>query len=78
MIISHCIVLWITFASQLFVDKPEVPLLPTSIDGCTNTTFSAHVGKLPIPVNSSWIVTNIQDEYVVDLDPAVAPAAHDE
>lgn len=77
MIVSHCVVLWITFASQLFVDKPEVPLLPTSTDGCTNTTFSPHVGKLPIPVNSSGIFPIPQEEYFVDLDPAVAPAAHD-
>lgn len=77
MIVSHCVVLWITVASQLLVDKPEVPLLPTETYGCTNTTFSAHVGKRPIPVNASWMVTTIQDEYFTDLDPAVAPAAHD-
>lgn len=77
MIVSHCVVLWITVASQLLVDKPEVPLLPTETYGCTNITFSAHVGKRPIPVNASWMIPTIQDEYFTDLDPAVAPAAHD-
>lgn len=41
MILSHMIILWLTFG-RLMLDLP-VEKLPLSIDGCRNDTFSPHV-----------------------------------
>nr|CAD7410763.1 unnamed protein product [Timema cristinae] len=39
MIIGHVITLWITFGG-LTVDKAPVTMLPLSVDGCTNASYS--------------------------------------
>lgn len=45
MIISHITVLWITI-NGLMIDKPKIPMLPTTIDGCNDDTFSPHIRPL--------------------------------
>ncbi|XP_061502420.1 sodium-coupled monocarboxylate transporter 1 isoform X1 [Anopheles gambiae] len=52
MIVSHILTLWITFGS-LTVSK-EVVLLPTTIEGCTNDTFSSGITK----PTKSWLLAN--------------------
>ncbi|XP_049536932.1 sodium-coupled monocarboxylate transporter 1 isoform X1 [Anopheles darlingi] len=52
MLLSHVITLWITFGS-LTVSK-EVVLLPTTIEGCTNDTFSSGITK----PTKSWLLAN--------------------
>uniref|UniRef100_A0A8D8WCQ5 Sodium-coupled monocarboxylate transporter 1 n=1 Tax=Cacopsylla melanoneura TaxID=428564 RepID=A0A8D8WCQ5_9HEMI len=42
MIVSHVVILWITIGG-LLVEKPPIDYLPTSTDGCTNTTFGPHI-----------------------------------
>lgn len=66
MIISHMITLWITFGS-LTIDK-EVILLPTSVEHCTNETFSSGITK----PSRSWLLSNTPLEVESDfsyLDP---------
>ncbi|XP_055590120.1 sodium-coupled monocarboxylate transporter 1 isoform X2 [Uranotaenia lowii] len=60
-IISHIITLWITFGS-LMVNK-ETVLLPTSIEGCTNETFSAGITK----PSRSWLLANTPLEIESDF-----------
>ncbi|XP_014254450.1 sodium-coupled monocarboxylate transporter 1 [Cimex lectularius] len=69
MLASHAIVLWITFGS-LTVDKPSVPFLPVSVDGCTNTTFSPNVPPLPPKSDPVWT-----EDF--DVNPVIGPAHHD-
>ncbi|XP_075224836.1 sodium-coupled monocarboxylate transporter 1 isoform X2 [Lycorma delicatula] len=45
MIISHITVLWVTI-NGLMIDKPKIPMLPTTTDGCRNDTFSPHIRPL--------------------------------
>ncbi|KAG8258869.1 hypothetical protein J6590_024188 [Homalodisca vitripennis] len=86
MIASHIIVLWIAVKSLMLpLDiKPEVPLLPTSIDGCTNNTFSPHISPLisTMMSNNSYMVTTEtfwgEDDLASNLvDPEVSPTTHD-
>ena len=42
MIVSYCITAWLAIGS-VFVDKGPTHYLPTSVDGCTNHTFSNHI-----------------------------------
>ncbi|XP_001655592.2 sodium-coupled monocarboxylate transporter 1 [Aedes aegypti] len=53
MILSHIVTLWITFGG-LTIDN-ETPLLPTSVEGCTNETFSSGIVKR----SDSWLVSSI-------------------
>lgn len=69
MITSHAVVMWITFG-HLTVERPPIPLLPVSVDGCTNTTFSPNVPPLPHHTDPVWT-----EDF--DIDPVVNPAAHD-
>lgn len=75
MILSHIVVLWITFSSLTMPDKPDTTLLPTSTSGCTNETFSPHFGPFPQIFNNSQYYTD--DIYDSATNPAVMPAAHD-
>lgn len=52
MIASHITTIWLTFGS-FTVDKPN-SILSTSIDGCTNDTFSQGISK----TSSSWLIQN--------------------
>lgn len=52
MICSHVIVIWLTFGS-FTVEKPN-SILSTSVDGCTNDTFSQGITK----PQSSWLLQN--------------------
>ena len=52
MIASHITTIWLTFGS-FTVDKPN-SILETTINGCTNDTFSQGISK---PM-SSWLVQN--------------------
>ncbi|XP_062535647.1 sodium-coupled monocarboxylate transporter 1-like isoform X3 [Armigeres subalbatus] len=61
MIVSHIITLWITFGS-LTVNK-ETVLLPTTIEGCTNETFSAGI----IKPSKSWLLSNTPLEVESDF-----------
>ncbi|XP_055615923.1 sodium-coupled monocarboxylate transporter 1 isoform X2 [Toxorhynchites rutilus septentrionalis] len=61
MIISHIITLWITFGG-LTVDK-ETVTLPTSIEGCTNETFSSGFVK----PSKSWLLSNTPLEIESDF-----------
>ncbi|XP_058467266.1 sodium-coupled monocarboxylate transporter 1 isoform X2 [Malaya genurostris] len=61
MVVSHCVTLWITFGS-LTVDKQTV-LLPTSIEGCTNETFSSGILK----PSKSWLLANTPLEVESDF-----------
>lgn len=69
MITSHAIVLWITFG-YLTVDRPPVPLLPVSVDSCSNSTFSDNVPPLPHHTHPVWT-----EDF--DIDPVVGPAEHE-
>ncbi|XP_073969455.1 sodium-coupled monocarboxylate transporter 1 isoform X2 [Rhodnius prolixus] len=68
MLSSHAIVLWITFG-RLTIDRPETPMLPVSVDGCTNTTFSSSVPPLPPRSDPVWM-----EDFD---DPVVGPAQHE-
>ncbi|RZF31964.1 hypothetical protein LSTR_LSTR012434 [Laodelphax striatellus] len=72
MIISHISVLWITF-NGFAIEKPEVPLLPTTIDGCTNTTFSPHIR--PLVKETSFYLNSTAHQQTVN--PYVAPTFHE-
>uniref|UniRef100_A0A2M4BH38 Putative sodium/solute symporter n=1 Tax=Anopheles marajoara TaxID=58244 RepID=A0A2M4BH38_9DIPT len=61
MLLSHIITLWITFGS-LTVSK-EVVLLPTTIEGCTNDTFSSGITK----PTKSWLLANTPLEVESDF-----------
>ncbi|XP_039449985.1 sodium-coupled monocarboxylate transporter 1 isoform X3 [Culex pipiens pallens] len=61
MIISHIITLWITFGS-LTIEK-EVVLLPTSVESCTNETFSTGI----IKPSKSWLLSNTPLEVESDF-----------
>ncbi|XP_050099388.1 sodium-coupled monocarboxylate transporter 1 isoform X2 [Anopheles aquasalis] len=61
MLFSHVITLWITFGS-LTVSK-EVVLLPTTIEGCTNDTFSSGITK----PTKSWLLANTPLEVESDF-----------
>ncbi|XP_021713419.1 sodium-coupled monocarboxylate transporter 1 isoform X1 [Aedes aegypti] len=61
MIISHIVTLWITFGS-LTIDK-ETVLLPTTIEGCTNETFSSGIVK----PSKSWLLSNTPLEVESDF-----------
>ncbi|XP_035775466.1 sodium-coupled monocarboxylate transporter 1-like isoform X2 [Anopheles albimanus] len=61
MLLSHIITLWITFGS-LTVSK-EVVLLPTTIEGCTNGTFSSGITK----PTKSWLLANTPLEVESDF-----------
>ncbi|XP_053682409.1 sodium-coupled monocarboxylate transporter 1 isoform X1 [Sabethes cyaneus] len=61
MIVSHIVTLWITFGS-LTVDK-ETILMPTSIEGCTNETFSSGILK----PTKSWLLANTPLEIESDF-----------
>lgn len=52
MICSHVIVIWLTFGS-FTVEKPN-SILSTSVDGCTNDTFSQGITK----PQTSWLLQN--------------------
>ncbi|KAL1454366.1 hypothetical protein WDU94_010635 [Cyamophila willieti] len=43
MIVSHVVILWITIGGLLIKQPPRD--LPTSTDGCTNTTFGPHISS---------------------------------
>uniref|UniRef100_A0A2M4A1K2 Putative sodium/solute symporter n=2 Tax=Anopheles triannulatus TaxID=58253 RepID=A0A2M4A1K2_9DIPT len=73
MLLSHIITLWITFGS-LTVSK-EVVLLPTTIEGCTNDTFSSGITK----PTKSWLLANTPLEVESDfpyLDTTSTAASH--
>ncbi|XP_062533303.1 sodium-coupled monocarboxylate transporter 1-like [Armigeres subalbatus] len=53
MIISHMVTLWITFGG-LTIDK-ETPLLPTSVEGCSNESFSNRIGQL----SDTWFASSV-------------------
>ncbi|XP_065089552.1 sodium-coupled monocarboxylate transporter 1 isoform X2 [Ochlerotatus camptorhynchus] len=67
MIVSHVITLWITFGS-LTVNK-ETVLLSTSVEGCTNDTFSSGIVK---PAKS-WLLSNTPLEVESDFSYLTGP-----
>lgn len=85
MILSHMIVLWIAVKSMMLPTdiKPDVPVLPTSIEGCTNSTFSPHISPILTSIinNSSYLTTDEatwDDDTINSLvDPEVLPTTHD-
>lgn len=84
MISSHIIILWIAINSMFLPTdvKPDIPLLPTSVDGCTNTTFSPHIQPIVTSIinNSSLFSASgeeLWDDDLNNLDPEVSPTTHD-
>lgn len=64
-IMGHLITLWITFGS-LTVDKPT-KILPLTIDGCTNETFSPHITG-PESITPWTLPPNTYFDYGNDTD----------
>lgn len=64
-IMGHLITLWITFGS-LTVDKPT-KILPLTIDGCTNETFSSHI-TAPESITPWTLPPNTYFDYGNDTD----------
>lgn len=64
-ITGHLITLWITFGS-LTVDKPT-KILPLTIDGCTNETFSPHI-TAPESITPWTLPPNTYFDYGNDTD----------
>lgn len=69
MIVGHVITLWITYGS-LTIDKPT-KILPLSVDGCTNETFSAHIltpaSVWTPPPNTYFDFGNDTGDYFYDV-----------
>lgn len=67
MIVSHLLILWLTFGS-LTLDKTNA-MLPTSTEGCTNSTFAPDIIK-PVwlengnnPITTWWSNNITQSQY---------------
>ncbi|XP_059611240.1 sodium-coupled monocarboxylate transporter 1 [Phlebotomus argentipes] len=74
MIMSNVVSFWLAFGS--FTVKSSQPvLMPTSVDGCTNHTFSQAITKS----SSSWLVNNMPLEVGWNSSYAIptTPPAHD-
>ncbi|GLV32644.1 uncharacterized protein CBL_00649 [Carabus blaptoides fortunei] len=71
MIVGHAVTLWITFGG-LTVDKPAAKILPLSVSGCNNESFSDHI-IMPshpwptTPVLIEWDAKNDTDLYESDI-----------
>ena len=59
MIVSYCIVAWLAIGSA-FVDKTPVQYLPTSINECTNDTFSKHIAP-------GYLLNAVQSRYTTPV-----------
>lgn len=62
MILSHIITIWLTFGS-FSIEKPPIVMLPTSIEGCLNDTFSSGITKPLTP----WILSSVPLEVGWDI-----------
>lgn len=62
MILSHIITIWLTFGS-FSIEKPPIVMLPTSIEGCSNDTFSSGISKPLTP----WILSSVPLEVGWDI-----------
>lgn len=62
MIVSHVVTLWVT-VNALLIEKPPISYLPTTIQSCTNHTFSQHISPLDLMNRKnfsvpSYVLTN--------------------
>lgn len=62
MIVGHLVTLWITYGG-LIVDKPALQMLPLSVDGCNNETFSAHI---MIPTETWPIIPKLVESEIIE------------
>lgn len=62
MIVGHLVTLWLTYGG-LIVEKPALQMLPLSVDGCSNETFSAHI---MLPTETWPIIPKLVESEIIE------------